>query len=47
MHSIRKIKQEDTIKSNPKIDNKMLAKTMKLKTQQQSFALMDNQQFIQ
>jgi len=46
MNSIRKIKQEDTNKSTPKIDHKQLAKSMKMKTQQQSFAKMDNKQFI-
>ena len=47
MHTIRKIKKEDDMKIKPKVDNKLLAKSIKIRAQQESFATLDNQQFIQ
>jgi hypothetical protein len=35
------------MKIKPKVDNKILAKSIKIKAQQESFATLDNQQFIQ
>jgi hypothetical protein len=35
------------MKINPNVDNKILAKSIKIKAQQESFETLDNQQFIQ
>ena len=47
IQTVRKIKKEDDMKTKPKVDDKTMVRSIKMKAQQQSFANLDNQQFIQ